>query len=397
MRKTEMLILAIFLSLILTGSVFSFENPVNIHGFIAQGYLKTSANNIIADSEDGTFQLNEMGINFTNEPMDKLRIGMQFFARDFGNIGNDDIILDWAFADYRLHDKFGIRGGKVKSPVGLYQEVRDVDMLRTSITLSTAVYDENLRDTANSIQGVGIYGDINTDRFGSFTYQAIAGTNNVPGDGGTALFLGSDMVNISNVNMKEILNLALLWNDPTGMLRLSQTAWFSDIEAEGVLQSNSSIKVNYYLDNIEIYASSVELTWNSFVFAYECLVTNSKLTLIALGNPVPGYDGKKLYTFGYFGSVSYRINERFEVGYYYNEYYDDRNDRHGRKLTAEGDMDHKRWHKASSFLLRCDLNSNWVLKLEYQYVDGSAKLLAPLNEEYDRYWHMFISKLSFNF
>lgn len=369
-----------------------------IHGFISQGYLKTSANSIIADSEDGTFQMNEMGINFTNEPTDKLRIGMQFFARDYGSIGNDNIIMDWAFADYRFYDTFGIRGGKIKSPVGLYQETRDIDMLRIPVFLPWGAYDENLRDSANSIQGVGIYGDINTERFGSFNYQILAGTNNVPDGGGTALYLGIGIYEVTDIQMGNIWNYGLLWSDPTGMIRISQTAWFSDIAAKGKMQGTIG---NYDMPYVEIYKSSFEFTWNNFVFTYERFWFHSALGIITESG-IPLFPYSTRHGLGAYGLFSYRVNDILSVSYSYNEYYDDEGDRNGDgdfyKLYNRGQK-HKAWHKESIFSIRLDVNSNWICKLEYHYVDGAAKLLPALDDDsiYKHYWHMFIAKVSYNF
>lgn len=76
--------------------------------------------------------INEMGINFGYQPLDKLMIGIQFFARDLGGVGNDEIQGDYANASYRFKDYFGVRADRMKNTMGLYSEFRDVDMLRTS-------------------------------------------------------------------------------------------------------------------------------------------------------------------------------------------------------------------------------------------------------------------------
>lgn len=394
--------LTIFIGLFFTGNCFAVDNGVDIHGFIGQGYIKTSKNNVISDSDEGTFQLNEMGLNITNEPTDKLRVGIQFFARDFGSIGNDEIVIDWAFADFRLHDLIGIRGGKMKNPVGLYQETRDIDMLRTTITLPWTAYDENLRDTANSIEGIGIYGDFNTDTFGSFSYQILVGTNNVAGDGGTALYLGQGLVNITNVDIDTILNYALIWADPSGIIRISQTAYFSDIHANGTMQGASGIGADYDLENIEIYMSSIEATWNNFMFTYERYWSHSNLS-IDFSSDLIEDTGMGVHNLGYYCMLAYRINDLFEVAYYYSEYFQSEDDRHGRQFESGGaalgvpNKAYMGWHKESSFSLRCDINSNWILKVEYHYIDGAAKLLPPLNDDFNRYWHLYMAKLSYNF
>ena len=91
------------------------SSDVDIHGFISQGYLKSENNTLwFTDTEDGTFQFNEMGINFMTNVSDGLQLGMQFFARDLGELGNDEIVVDWAYADYFYRKWLGIRAGKIK-------------------------------------------------------------------------------------------------------------------------------------------------------------------------------------------------------------------------------------------------------------------------------------------
>ena len=53
---------------------------VDIHGFISQGYLKTDHNNYLAQSEKGSFQFNEMALNFGTDLTENLRFGCQFFG-----------------------------------------------------------------------------------------------------------------------------------------------------------------------------------------------------------------------------------------------------------------------------------------------------------------------------
>jgi len=129
---------------------------IDIHGLISQGFLKSDDNNFLAnDSEDGTFQYNDMGINFSKKLTEQIRLGLQLFARDLGDIGNDDVELDWAFADYRWKDWLGLQVGKIKFPHGLYGETRDIDALRTNILLPQHVLPSGCDTTIFFYQRLG--------------------------------------------------------------------------------------------------------------------------------------------------------------------------------------------------------------------------------------------------
>ncbi len=87
-------------------------------------------------------------------------MGIQFFARDFGDQGNNDVIIDWAFADYTWRDYLGFRFGKFKTVQGLYGQGRDIDILRPTVLLPQSVYNENMRDFIVGVEGAGLYGNI---------------------------------------------------------------------------------------------------------------------------------------------------------------------------------------------------------------------------------------------
>src|SRR5215510_11082674 len=83
--------------------------PVHVHGFVSQGFIKTTHNDYLAKSERGSFEFTEVGLNFTTFLTDELRLGVQFFARDVGPIGDYKPQVDWFYLDYRFADWFGIR------------------------------------------------------------------------------------------------------------------------------------------------------------------------------------------------------------------------------------------------------------------------------------------------
>ena len=126
--------LFIFLGTLFFGVILCFgpvkAQDIQIHGFASQGYIWSDHNNYLADSEDGTAEFNEAAINFQGRLTDNLRAGVQLFAKDLGDYGNNMVTLDWAYGDYRFEDWLGVRFGRVKRYSGLYGETRDYDMLR---------------------------------------------------------------------------------------------------------------------------------------------------------------------------------------------------------------------------------------------------------------------------
>src|SRR3569832_462010 len=59
------------------------ESDVEIHGFVSQGYIKTTKENQypVGNSGEGSYNFNDFGINFTRRLAPDLRVGLQHFAK----------------------------------------------------------------------------------------------------------------------------------------------------------------------------------------------------------------------------------------------------------------------------------------------------------------------------
>src|SRR5687768_2805422 len=57
---------------------------IQIHGFVSEGAFVSTANDYIGVSSRGSVKLLEVGINFSTEVADRLRAGVQVFARELG-------------------------------------------------------------------------------------------------------------------------------------------------------------------------------------------------------------------------------------------------------------------------------------------------------------------------
>ncbi len=202
MKKYRLLASFIFI-LLLAGNVHGSEfGGVAIHGFLSQGYLASTENNYLAETNKGSFEFNEMGINFSTWLTSDLRAGIQLFARDLGDVGNDEIVVDWAYADYHWRDWLGLRVGKIKVANGYFNETRDVDMLRVSILLPESIYPEMFRDSIVAMKGAGLYGKTPDWPIGAFAYQLAAGTVDIAIEGGAGKKLDTELQTFAQLSGK---------------------------------------------------------------------------------------------------------------------------------------------------------------------------------------------------
>jgi len=392
-------------------------DDINIHGFVSQGYIYTTEDMdfLVADSHEGSFEFNEMALNFSARPMDDLSMGVQLAAFDMGNISNDEVQVDWAFGDYSFRDYLGIQAGIMKIPFGLYNEVRKVDMVRTSILLPTSVYPEWFRETFARIKGVGLYGTLP----GNFSYHAMYGDVDIPTDGGLTDGLESLLadlgMNTSGTEVDYAYAGKLQWDSPFG-LKLAASLYtldglYLDMSGTGYLPATAPLPVGLPLsvngrlefEPLEVYVLSAEYIKDRLTLAAEyaeyeldfSININSNLdaaTSAFLG--IPSRVGDKTTMQGYYGSIAYRVLDPLEIGAYYSETYYDKSDHSGDKFKAKfGRPEYDSWNKDICLSARYDISPNSCAKVEGHLIDG-AYLAYSANA---RYWEMYAAKLTYSF
>jgi hypothetical protein len=411
--------------IILLSATFSFSadwwEKIRINGFLSQSYLKSSDNNFLApNSTDGTFEVNELGLTISSQLSDKLRVGMQLLARDMGDIGNNEVKLDWAFADYHYSDYLGLRVGKVKLPFGLYNEARDTDFLRATAFLPQGLYDETKRGFMIAYQGIGIYGNLGLGVAGDVDYHFYGGTLNVEDDDIAIQYFGQvwnysylygykpylDMFGYEgDLTVKGLHSRSnglwggqVIWNTGIDGLRLAYSYYHADSDLE-----YSDTKS--YIGDFEVkgwFVASVEYSIGNFVFSSEYSEMEAYVGMFEYVNdalPVtviqPLLD---LTTQDWYVMLSYSFTDKFTVTVLYDEYYADKDDKEGNYYVEHGLPAHMGWRKDTAISLRYDVNFNWTLKLEYHDVDGAALFMSVVNPQgLAKDWTYTIVKASFNF
>ncbi|HEX4337157.1 MAG TPA: hypothetical protein VH062_14665 [Polyangiaceae bacterium] len=348
------------------------ETPIAIHGFASQGFIKTTKNDYLADSKRGSFEFTEVGINFTKDLTDRLRVGVQLFARNLGPIGNYTAQFDWFFLDYRFADWFGIRAGRTKLPFGLYNETSDVDAARVPVLLPQSVYPIQSRDYLLAQNGVEAYGFIPLGSPGDLEYRVYGG----------ALFIDPRYEGLGQLLTKAttpyLVGGRLMWATPLQGLQLGGSAQLvrldleivppdavlAPLRAAGQLPANFNGTVNASAP-VLLTVGSIEYSANDLLIAAEYGRQRAKLTsnVQALA-PNATTVSEHAYVMG-----SYRINEWFTPGVYYSALFPNVDHRSGRD---------KYQHDVAG-TLRFDLNKYWLLKLEGHYMHGTAGLSSDLN------------------
>ncbi len=415
MRYRIDIALLVFIFLSTTTTVFGFgQDNIQMHGFASQGYLISSDNKYLGNSKDGSFEYNEIGINFSVLINDDLRFGTQFFSRDLGDYGANELSVDWGFLDYTYRDWLGCRAGRIKMPYGLYNRQRDADMLRTSILMPQSVYTEGLRGFVVGFYGFSLYGTKNLDAFGYIDYEVFTGTFDVPANSPFVteslekvkysdpqyyiqlINLGVDVTDISIV-ITHTEGGMLVWNTPLDGLRLGVTDLIGEVEYE-LGQASIPANLNGFL------VISAEYDIGDVTFTAEHLGIDIE-TDVDTGGAV----SETVKIEGYYGAVSWDIAKWITVGAAYGEYFPNADDKDGSEIVKAPDdppadydgplPDYYAWQKDITASIRLNVNEYWCFKFETHFYDGLGLTSIAQNppDESEQNWILYLFKTSLTF
>ena len=364
------------------------SSNVEVHGFVSQGFIKSTDNNYLADSKRGSFEFAEVGVNFTKSFTDQLRVGMQLFSRDLGPIGNYTPQFDWFYLDYRFWDWLGLRAGRTKLPFGLYNEVNDIDSARVPILLPQSVYPVTSRDYLLAQTGFELYGRLPLEAAGSLEYRAYGGT--------IYLDTSSSAATIQRTNVPYLVGGRLMWQTPLEGLQaggslqalrldfdyLPPAALVANLQMAGQLPADFRGPLKVELPAL-LAVGSVEYQMGDLLVAAEYSRWRTKIES-PIQVLVPSSD--TVSERGYL-MASYHAVPWLWPGAYYSVLFKDVDHRQARDAYQ---------HDIAA-TLRFDLTDHWLLKLEGHYLRGTGALSSAQNDNQPtrtltRDWGLFLLK-----
>src|SRR5208337_2962833 len=273
---------------------------VEVHGFASQGFVYTNTNNwLTMNSSQGSAAFTDFGVNVSTSVTDKLRVGAQLYDRNLGQLGQYHPSLDWAVVDYRFKSWFGVRGGKVKTTLGLFNDTQDLDFLRVFALLPQSVYPTDLRDATIAHLGGDIYGNVPLKhRLGAQygLYYSSYGGLQYGGDLRWNTPLKGLLIGVSRMN--EDITAKATARNPGG----PGPAFFPEVDRSKADWTNQFYG-EYTVGKLRIDSEYRRFLHNEYY---------SALGAVALTNVTD--------VRGWYVSGTYRIMKRFAVGSYYSRY-----------------------------------------------------------------------------
>ncbi len=353
------------------------------HGFVSQGAILSTGNNYLAKSKRGSLEFSDLGVNFTSQPTDRLRVGLQLFSRDLGPTGNYSTKADWYYLDYRLRDWLGIRAGRVKVPLGFFNDNSDVDAAHVPILLPQSLYPIADRDFLLAQTGVEVYGFVDLHGGGALEYRAYAGTiyialANIPG--------------ATEIDVPYLVGGRVIWETPVPGLRVAASGQALRVNLKYPVPATATMPMatsaTLGLD-VQLGVASVEYVHRDLTLVAELSEWRIDLDAATLALSPPGTKKVTVSERAYL-LVHDHVNRWFWPGAYYSVLFPDE-----AKATFTGasqDMQHD-----VAGTLRFDINAHWLVKLEGHWMHGTAGADATLNGNapvgmLTRDWAVFLAK-----
>lgn len=389
----------LLLALPLTGATFELGNEDwQVHGFLSQGYTLTSNNDFFGSSQgNGSLDFTEIGVNLVARPWPNLLIAAQGLYRNAGGSDRNETRLDFAQLDYHWsfedRTKIGVRLGRVKHPIGIYNETRDVVWARAGVLLPQAIYLESLglREVGRSSDGGLIYGRhavgdhalsaeflVAEPQDGSQeTVQFFTGTASARGDfGGSPLLVG---------------RAGYEWREGRVKLLASFVSLDRDFDSSTPSVGNGNIKLFYPI-------LSGQLNFEDWSFTGEYGRIDTERSDFLRGAPPSRNTAETFYL-----QAQYRFAPAWSALLRYESFVADVGDRDGSRTSAQTGLPRHRFFSNDIVAgLRWEFARDWLIAAEYHNIDGTALLSTVDNPELnlgggDRHTNLFAVILSYRF
>jgi hypothetical protein len=356
---------------------------VQVHSFASQGFAYSNDNNYLTmKTSRGSFSLTDFGFNVSTRITDNFRVGAQFYDRNVGNLGNFRPEVDWAMGDYRFKDWFGIRGGKVKTVLGLYNDTQDMEFLHTWAFLPQSVYPIDVRGDTIAHVGGDLYGNIGIKTLGSFSYTVYGGkrmndpqggylygfstSSRVTNPGGGFSYVTSSTKKIDYYG-GPVFGADLRWTTPVAGLLVGASYMIQNSTTTGTYTKPTTIPYRLVTLNNPTAAFYAEYTVGNLRLAGEYRREVKQTEFNApTGALVPGDENARS---GYL-SAAYRLSKWLELGTYHSRFIANWSLYHGDPTNHIFDQ---------AVTARLDVSRYTDLKIEGHFMDG-----AMINSALDR-------------
>jgi hypothetical protein len=354
-------------ALLMPGAVLALDYQV--HGFASQGFVLSEGNDLYGDSRDGSFDFYELGINGTALLLPRLIVSGQLLLRDAGATDDEGLRVDYALADYQFLSEpaaqLGLRAGRVRNPLGFYNDTQDVIFTRPGILLPPSVYlsGQGFRSVLFASDGLQPYGALGIGSHYLSLASTLALDRDADEDEKRRFSGGASPPNDIRFRDFYLTRLQDEWGEGSWQAALSHV--HGNISIEPAASSPFSAEFKAYL-----------LVF-SLRYAQPRYSITGEYQLIAFEGRSTGRPPFRSKSDGFYLQGDYLFAPRWSAMLRYDAFFTDRNDRDGRERAAATGADrHGRYAHDVAAGLRWLPDAHWGAWAEYHHIDGSATVSA---------------------
>jgi hypothetical protein len=364
------------------------DHAFQVHGFLTQGYVKTTENNFFGDSQDGSWQFRELGINSSYRFSPGVLASAQLLSRNAGEMYDGSLDLDYAQIETTYMadvNRFGIILGRYKNPLGLYNDTRDVAATRPGIFMPQAIYWDRVRNMMLSNDGAQLFGDIHFDLH-RFSLRLISGRTPIDENVEKTYLLSNDPKLIQD---GLTIGGRLLYEWDGGRFNLAY----------------SSVSLRFDAETNDLPPGTMDLDYRVLSAQYNS--GNWSLTAEYMQEPLnySGFGGTHDFldrtVDGYYIQGTYRLNHNLELFVRYEESHFDKEDRRGKKTSQRLGLDpHNFYSRLTTLGLLWEVTDRLIFRTEFSQVDGTvflSNLDNPVASDMVRDWNLFSLLVSYSF
>jgi hypothetical protein len=342
-----------------------------VHGYAAQGFVLSSGNNVFGDSTDGSLSYYEVGLNAELQLSPRLLLAAQGAIRDAGVTDTGVARLDYALMDYRIvsgtDSNAGIRIGKVKNPLGFYNETRDVVFTRPSILLPFIYSDnQNQRDLVFSGSGVQLYGSTVLGRH-EWSVTGTASANRSVSEAEERLVVILPV--LSSLRIEDSWNGQVMDSIDGGRWQFAASVYYARLVLNAVYPSMPPANI-YGTFGVGVDVISARYNAERFSLTAEYAVNPNRDVVTFGGATIQNFT--IVADSGYLQG-EYRINPRWNALARIDGYFRDRGDRDGRAYVAANPGADPASRYAYDLVagLSWRPSARWGVWGEYHLIDGT--------------------------
>jgi len=370
-------------------------DPLNIHGFIAQGIIDVDDSNFVNNDGEISTELTEIGINTAYQLSDDFRFAAQAVYLNGGNRYSDGFRVDYFLMDWSAYSseqwQANVYLGRFKNPHWLHSSTRDIPFARPSIILPQGVYFDGLRDIAVGGDGGGIKLTYNNDEYGEFDFNFSRGKSPISSDAGEVIT--GDLAQ-GDIEHELDTQASIYWRPVFSQWQFGFSLLDSvfNYESESLdLFADGRFDFQFYTVNAIYEGEKWEFTTEVFQSRF---VTD--------GFYVSQFHQDNLGQGGYF-QTRFKVNQKLTLIGRYEKYYSDKDDKKGYQLEDRtfGKVPHYFGFQNDAMLgLSYDIHDNFRVNAEYHWIQGAARLnpiVLPNPEVNKEHWEVWAIQLMYWF